>query len=182
MAVREFSRGLALGGGTIAAREEKIAKFREDFKKEQGDDRTPEKVESDRLAIEEQSKRNELLDQKIQEGRSPEATPEAKKSGARAQGVKDGTITQAQADEATKRDLIGNPPTGYDSWAQYESETGIDADGDGKVSTKAEADEVDRIHNLMRVRPRRAVTRRSPIRRDAFPGITVPLGHPDRQT
>ncbi len=52
--------------------------------------------------------------------------------------------------------------------------------GQGKI--QIEAGEVDRIRDLMRVRPRRAVIRRSPIQQDSFPGITVPLGHPDRHS
>lgn len=50
--------------------------------------------------------------------------------------------------------------------------------GQGKI--QIEADEVARIRELMRVHPRRAVARRPPVRQDSFPGITVPLGHPDR--
>lgn len=50
--------------------------------------------------------------------------------------------------------------------------------GQGRI--QIEAGEIERLKDLMRVRPRRVVTRRPPIRRDSFPGITVPLGHPDR--
>ena len=39
--------------------------------------------------------------------------------------------------------------------------------------------EVARLLELTRVTPRPDKTRRPPIRRDAFPGITVPLGRPD---
>lgn len=50
--------------------------------------------------------------------------------------------------------------------------------GQGKI--QIEASEVKRIRDLMRVRPQYAITRRAPIRRDSFPGITMHLGHPDR--
>lgn len=88
--------------------------------------------ESQRLA-------NERTRQIIEQGNKPDATPEEKRAAARQKGVQDGTITQAQADEANKRDLIGNPPAGYATWAEYEADTGIDADGDGKVATPEEA-------------------------------------------
>jgi len=101
--------------------------------------KTPEDIRSEQVKAQEDEKRLQLLDQKIEAGKSPDATTETKKAAARAQGVKDGTITQAQADEATKQDLIGKPPMGYATWAEYESSTGTDADGDGKVSTPAEA-------------------------------------------
>ena len=107
------------------------------------DTRTPEEIESDRLAIEAQKKQNQLLDQQIEAGRSPNATPAEKESAALAQAVKDGTITQAQADEAKKQKLLGKPPGLHDTWAEYEAATGTDADGDGKVSTEAEAAEAE---------------------------------------
>ena len=50
--------------------------------------------------------------------------------------------------------------------------------GQGRI--RIERREVERVRELMRVRPRPAVPRRPPLRRDAFPGITVPLGRPDR--
>jgi len=132
------------GGDTDAARamQERQRQGLGEFAKKEAkvDDRTPEKIASDRLALEAQVKQNEILDQRIEAGKTPDATPEAKKAGARAQGVKDGTITQAQADEATKTDLIGKPPMGYATWAEYESDTGTDADGDGKVATEADAE------------------------------------------
>jgi hypothetical protein len=103
--------------------------------------KTPEEIRSEQVKAQEDEKRLQLLDQKIEAGKSPDATPADKKAAARAQGVKDGTITQAQADEANKQDLIGKPPMGYATWAEYEASTGTDADGDGKVSTPAEAEE-----------------------------------------
>jgi hypothetical protein len=50
--------------------------------------------------------------------------------------------------------------------------------GQGRI--RIEADEVERLKNLMRVRPEPLVPRHPPIRQDTFPGITVPLGRPDR--
>ncbi len=40
--------------------------------------------------------------------------------------------------------------------------------------------EVLRLRELMRVRSKRLPARRMPVQRDRFPGITVPLGRPDR--
>jgi hypothetical protein len=50
--------------------------------------------------------------------------------------------------------------------------------GQGRI--RIEAGEVDRLKNLMRVRPQPATPRRPPIPQISFPGITVPLGRPDR--
>ena len=50
------------------------------------------------------------------------------------------------------------------------------AKGQGRI--KIAAGEVERLKDLMRVRTRHVATRRAPIRRDSFPGITVPLGRP----
>jgi hypothetical protein len=58
----------------------------------------------------------------------------------------------------------------------------LQSGGRGQGKIQIEASEVDRIRDLMRVHPRRAATRRSPIQQDLFPGITVPLGHPDRHS
>ena len=49
--------------------------------------------------------------------------------------------------------------------------------GQGRI--KIEACEVERIKELMRVRPRPARQRRPPTRRHHYPGITVELGYPD---
>lgn len=144
-AAKEYGDTLKLDGGslgdTIADREAKIAKFRDEFIKKQGPakTKTPEEIRTEQFRTQEREKKLELLDQKIEAGKSPDATPADKKAAARAQGVKDGTITQAQADEANKQDLIGKPPMGYATWAQYEYETGTDADGDRKVATKEDA-------------------------------------------
>lgn len=48
--------------------------------------------------------------------------------------------------------------------------------GQGRI--QIEPGEIDRIRELMRVRTLVAPPRRPPIRRDAYPGITVPLGLP----
>jgi hypothetical protein len=40
--------------------------------------------------------------------------------------------------------------------------------------------EIERLKDLMVVRPRSATVRRSPVRRDAYPFITAPLGRPSR--
>lgn len=50
--------------------------------------------------------------------------------------------------------------------------------GQGRI--RIDAGEVERIKELMRVQPQAPILRRSPIRRDAFPGITVKLGRPGR--
>src|SRR5438128_773329 len=50
--------------------------------------------------------------------------------------------------------------------------------GQGRI--RIEAGEVERLKDLMRVRPRPDRPRRPPLRRDSFPGITVPLGRPER--
>jgi hypothetical protein len=50
--------------------------------------------------------------------------------------------------------------------------------GHGRI--RITADEVERLKGLMRVRPQPHRPRRHPPRRDAFPGITVPLGLPGR--
>jgi hypothetical protein len=52
------------------------------------------------------------------------------------------------------------------------------AKGQGRI--KIEANEVERLKELVRVRPQPARRRRPPIRRTRFPGITVELGLPDR--
>lgn len=49
--------------------------------------------------------------------------------------------------------------------------------GQGRI--RLEAQEIDRLKNLMRVRPRQVPPRRPPARREVFPGITVELGRPD---
>jgi hypothetical protein len=49
--------------------------------------------------------------------------------------------------------------------------------GQGRI--RIEAAELDRIKDLMRARPMRAIPRQPPIPPMAFPGITVPLGRPD---
>jgi hypothetical protein len=48
----------------------------------------------------------------------------------------------------------------------------------GRGRIKIEAHEVERLKQLMRVRPRPDRPRRHPTRSDSFPGITVPLGRP----
>lgn len=51
--------------------------------------------------------------------------------------------------------------------------------GQGRI--RIEAHEVDRINELMRVKPRIVPARRPPLKRVNYPGITVKLGHPDRR-
>ncbi len=51
------------------------------------------------------------------------------------------------------------------------------AKGQGRI--KIEAHEVERLKELMRVRPRPARQRRTPTQRHCYPGITVELGDPD---
>ena len=96
------------------------------------DTRRPDEVEQDRL--------NLLRTQQIiEDGNKPDATKYEKDAYARQLAVGKGIINQAQADDANKRDLIGNPPSLYDSWAEYEAKTKIDQDKDGKVSTEEDA-------------------------------------------
>jgi len=49
--------------------------------------------------------------------------------------------------------------------------------GQGRI--KIEAKEIERIRELMRVHPQHDKPARRPLLRQAFPGITVPLGRPD---
>ena len=49
--------------------------------------------------------------------------------------------------------------------------------GQGRI--RIEAAEVERLKELMRVRPQRVLPRRRPTPRPSFPGITVPLGRPE---
>jgi hypothetical protein len=46
--------------------------------------------------------------------------------------------------------------------------------GQGRI--RIEADEVERVKQLMREVPQRVLLRRPPVPRNQFPGITVPLG------
>src|SRR5262245_25790660 len=48
--------------------------------------------------------------------------------------------------------------------------------GQGRI--RVEASEVERLRDLLRVRPQPVPARQPPIRRDQYPGITVPLGRP----
>ena len=48
--------------------------------------------------------------------------------------------------------------------------------GQGRI--KIEAFEIERLKELMRVRPRPTRQRRTPTRRHHYPGITVELGDP----
>jgi len=50
--------------------------------------------------------------------------------------------------------------------------------GQGRI--QIESSEIERLRELMRVTPQAYVPRRPPVRPTAFPGITVPLGRPDR--
>jgi hypothetical protein len=49
--------------------------------------------------------------------------------------------------------------------------------GQGRI--QIESVEIERLREIMRVRPMHGPLRRRPIRRDAFPGIDVALGRPD---
>ncbi len=49
--------------------------------------------------------------------------------------------------------------------------------GQGRI--RLEAGEVERLKELMRVRPQRSTPRQLPVRQESFPGITVKLGRPD---
>lgn len=53
-------------------------------------------------------------------------------------------------------------------------QTGAKAQGRIRIP----AVEIERLQELMRVKPRSAPTRRPPIRRESYPFITVPLGYP----
>ncbi len=97
------------------------------------DTRRPDQVEQDRLNL-------VRTQQIIEDGNKPDATPNQKLAAERQVAVGKRIITQAQADEANKIDLIGKPTnTLYDTWAEWEAATGIDQDKDGKVSTKEDA-------------------------------------------
>ncbi len=48
--------------------------------------------------------------------------------------------------------------------------------GQGRI--KIEAEEIERLKDLMRARPLRLPPRRPPVRREVYPGITVKLGRP----
>ena len=48
--------------------------------------------------------------------------------------------------------------------------------GQGRI--RISVNEIERIKQLMRVRPQPLQVRRPPARRTSFPGITVPLGRP----
>jgi hypothetical protein len=50
--------------------------------------------------------------------------------------------------------------------------------GQGRI--QIEAAELYRLRELMRVHPQREIPRHLPVRRDCFPGISVPLGRPGR--
>jgi hypothetical protein len=50
--------------------------------------------------------------------------------------------------------------------------------GQGRI--RIQASEVERLKDLLSVRPHRSRSRRLPSRPDSFPGITVVLGRPDR--
>lgn len=50
--------------------------------------------------------------------------------------------------------------------------------GQGRI--RIDVGEVERIKELMRVCPQHVMPRLRPIRRDQFPGITVPLGRPTK--
>jgi hypothetical protein len=54
------------------------------------------------------------------------------------------------------------------------SQTGPRAQGRIRIS----ADEIERLLELLRVPEQPVPTRHTPVRRDSFPGITVPLGRP----
>ena len=51
------------------------------------------------------------------------------------------------------------------------------AQGQGRI--RFEMAEVERLKDLLRVRPQPLRPRGLPVRRNVFPGITVPLGKPD---
>ena len=56
-----------------------------------------------------------------------------KRKGELAEALGDGIITQEQHDDQLKRSVIGNPPSPYRTWDEYERKTGKDVDGDGQV-------------------------------------------------
>lgn len=49
--------------------------------------------------------------------------------------------------------------------------------GQGRINLAAS--EVERLKEILRVKPQRVISRRPPPPREAFPGITVQLGRPD---
>lgn len=56
----------------------------------------------------------------------------------------------------------------------------LQAGPQGQGRNRIEASKIERLKRLMQVSPRPVLPRRPPIRQDTFPGITVPLGRPDR--
>lgn len=136
---RDIAKGSARGASAgDVARAMKVAELNNvDVKTGESlnkkDTRRPDQVEQDRLNL-------IRTEQIIEDGNKTDATPNQKLAAERQVAVGKRIITQAQADEANKIDLIGKPTnTLYDTWAEWEAATGIDQDKDGKVSTKEDA-------------------------------------------
>ena len=95
-------------------------------------------TEKEQLQVEEQKKRNEILDQQIAAGNNPAATASDKKLGEQAalwkSGQADGTLEQWEVD-AQRKDFYKKPaPSGYRSWVEYEAEQ-RGAEGDPVATT-----------------------------------------------
>lgn len=94
----------------------------------------------------------------------------------------------ASAQEAARR--LGISVTSFYDWLRQSDEGALVIRGQsatidylqggprGQGRIKLEGSEIERIKELMRVRPRRSRQLSTPIPRRAFPGITVPLGRP----
>jgi hypothetical protein len=54
----------------------------------------------------------------------------------------------------------------------------LQSGGKGQGRIRIEAQEVERLKDLMRVHPRPSEARRPPVQASRFPGITVKLGRP----
>lgn len=96
----------------------------------------------------------------------------------------------ASAQEAARR--LGMSVTSFYDWLRQSDEGTLVIRGQpatidylqggprGQGRIKLEVSEIERLKELMRVRPSPLRPRSPPIRARIFPGITVPLGRPQR--
>ncbi|RLI38194.1 hypothetical protein DRO66_02330 [Candidatus Bathyarchaeota archaeon] len=111
LAAREFRKSVSLDGGSISEREEKIAEFRADFMEGKKDGRTPEKVKSERLAVEAKELEVERRKKAIEKGNQPNATGFQKKQGEweeRAEDLRSAGMSQGEIDARRRSFLHGD--------------------------------------------------------------------------
>lgn len=88
---------------------------------------------------------NAMQQQKLADARDaanqPTATPYEKRKATLELALADKTINEETYKDLLVREVRGDPPVGFDTWAQYEASTGIDVDGDGKVAKDPETEE-----------------------------------------